>query len=200
MGVVNRIDHIDECFQTDRIIQNYTDRRQEPVQRLRKLEVHPPVRLGSRGQGQDHLRGRRCQGALQRRQGGPLLARPTRPPAHGTASGTTIRPGTDLAVALAMINMIVNENLYNKVFRGQATRISPTTNRRSARTLPQYTPEWAETSAAFPAARFRRIAREFAGSGASIAPAHKKTLCANYANATQLVHCHLDPQHPGRHG
>jgi thiosulfate reductase/polysulfide reductase chain A len=39
-----------------------------------------------------------------------------------------------------------------------------------------------------PAETIRRIAREFAGSGASIAPAHKKTLCANYANATQLVH------------
>jgi thiosulfate reductase/polysulfide reductase chain A len=68
-----------------------------------------------------------------------------------------IKPGTDMAFILAMINVIVREGRYDKEFVNTycagfdelATHIQP------------YTPEWAEKETEIPAAEIARVAREF---------------------------------------
>jgi thiosulfate reductase/polysulfide reductase chain A len=68
-----------------------------------------------------------------------------------------IRPGTDLAFHLALINVIVNENLYDQAFVDAHTvgfeQLVPA--------VQSYTPEWAATLTGIDAEVIRRIAREF---------------------------------------
>ena len=187
MGVVNRIDHIDECFQTDRIIQSYTtggktwcnDFENSKYILLFGWDLVAKAKIVYAG------------GVVKARYNGAKVVHfsPNYTATSRMASEWhTIRPGTDLAVALAMINVIVSENLYNKDFVDKYTNFAAY-EREIRGHFAQYTPEWAAEISGVPAEAIARIAREFAASGASIAPAHKKTLCANYSNATQLVHC-----------
>ena len=186
MGVVNRIDHIDVCFQTDRVVQKYTTGGKtwcndfenskyillfgwDLVTKAKIVYANGIVKARSNGAKVVHF--------------SPNYTATSRM----SSEWFNIKPGTDLAVALAMINVIVGENLYNKEFVDSYTNFGQHESAIRANFL-EYTPEWAETISGVPASAIRRIAREFAGSGASIAPAHKKTLCANYMNATQLVH------------
>jgi len=76
-----------------------------------------------------------------------------------------IRPGTDGALALAMMNVIVNENLYDREFIEQYTigfeKLVPH--------VQKYTPEWAEEVTWVGAQDIRKLARLFANTkGASI--------------------------------
>ncbi|MFO7461037.1 MAG: molybdopterin-dependent oxidoreductase [Desulfatiglandales bacterium] len=76
-----------------------------------------------------------------------------------------IRPGTDGALALALMHVIVNEELYDKPFIEQHTfgfeKLAPHVQR--------YSPEWAEEITWVPADDIRKLARLFAGTkGASI--------------------------------
>jgi len=70
-----------------------------------------------------------------------------------------IAPGTDGVVALAMANVILNENLHNKEFIQRWTNISPST---LAQYLSQYTPEMAQKISGVHASDIQRIAKEFA--------------------------------------
>ncbi|MBA4418452.1 MAG: molybdopterin oxidoreductase [Syntrophus sp. (in: bacteria)] len=76
-----------------------------------------------------------------------------------------IRPGTDGALALAMIHVIVNEKLYDIDFINKyATGFD-----RLVPHIQKYTPEWAETITWVPAPDIRKLARLFAATkGASI--------------------------------
>lgn len=69
-----------------------------------------------------------------------------------------IRPGTDGALALAMINVIINENLYDREFVEKWTigfdKLVPH--------VQQYTPEWAEKITFIKADDIRTLARRFA--------------------------------------
>ncbi len=69
-----------------------------------------------------------------------------------------IRPGTDGALALAMIHVIIKENLYDKDFIDQWThgfdKLIPH--------IQPYTPEWAEKITWVPAEDIRKVARLFA--------------------------------------
>jgi anaerobic selenocysteine-containing dehydrogenase len=69
-----------------------------------------------------------------------------------------IRPGTDGALALAMINIIINENLYDKDFVDKYTygfdKLVPH--------IKKYTPEWAEKITWVSAEDIRKLARLFA--------------------------------------
>ena len=69
-----------------------------------------------------------------------------------------IRPGTDMAFVLALIQVIVTEELYDKAFVSERTvgfdKLVPHVR--------QYSPEWAEEECDIPASDIRRIAREFA--------------------------------------
>ena len=69
-----------------------------------------------------------------------------------------IRPGTDLAFHLAMLNVIIGESLYNGSFVSQYTVGFD----EVAASVSQYTPEWAAGITEIPADTIRRIAREFA--------------------------------------
>jgi anaerobic selenocysteine-containing dehydrogenase len=76
-----------------------------------------------------------------------------------------IRPGTDGAMALAMINVIISEGLYDREFIDKYTlgfdRLVPH--------IRQYTPEWAEKITQVKADDIRKVARLFASTkGASI--------------------------------
>jgi anaerobic selenocysteine-containing dehydrogenase len=82
-----------------------------------------------------------------------------------------IKPGTDLAVALAMCNVIMEEDLYR--VEGEAflkfCRVTPnldaTTEEKVAALkahLAQYSSEWAEKISGVPAGKIRSVAREFA--------------------------------------
>jgi len=76
-----------------------------------------------------------------------------------------IRPGTDGALALAMMNVIIGENLYDKPFIDKHTygfdKLVPH--------VAPYTPEWAEEITWITAEDIRKLSRLFAGTkGASI--------------------------------
>ena len=69
-----------------------------------------------------------------------------------------VRPGTDAALALAMLNVIINEKLYDKAFVDEWTygfdKFVPH--------VQKYTPEWAEPVTGIPAAQIREVARIYA--------------------------------------
>ncbi len=76
-----------------------------------------------------------------------------------------IRPGTDGALALALMNVIIEESLYDRDFIEKHTtgfdQLIPHVH--------PYTPEWAQQITWVPAQEIRRLARLFAGTqGASI--------------------------------
>jgi anaerobic selenocysteine-containing dehydrogenase len=76
-----------------------------------------------------------------------------------------IRPGTDGALAMAMINVIVTEKLYDKPFI-EAHTIGFD---RLVEHVGKYTPEWAQEITWVSAVEIRRLARLFAGTkGAGI--------------------------------
>ena len=186
MGIVNRVDHIDVCFQTDRIIQKYTTGGKtwcndfenskyillfgwDMVSKAKIVYANGVVKARSNGAKVVHF--------------SPTYTATSRM----SSEWLNIKPGTDLAVALAMINVVVGENLYNKEFVDNYTNFGQYDSQIRSH-FAEYTPEWAETESGVLASDIRRIAREFMASGAGIVPAHKKTLCANYMNSTQLVH------------
>jgi thiosulfate reductase/polysulfide reductase chain A len=186
IGVLNRIDHIDECFLTDRIIQRYTTGGKTWCNDFANSKY---VLLF----GWDILAKNKvpyAQGIVDARDNGAKIVC-FNPQYSATARFADewypIRPGSDLAVALAMINVIVSENLYDKEFVDKYTNFAEY-EQKIREHFAQYQPEWAQVQSDIPAESIRRIAREFATRGPAIVPAHKKTLCANYQNASQLVH------------
>src|SRR5436309_5107230 len=67
-----------------------------------------------------------------------------------------IRPGTDLAFILAMLNIIIGENRYDKEFVAAYT----VGFEKLAEHVKTFTPEWAEQETEIPAKDIVRIARE----------------------------------------
>ena len=70
-----------------------------------------------------------------------------------------IRPGTDGALALAMMHILLQEGLADEAF----LRESGIGCEEFCRTLPSYTPEWAAGITGIPADAIRRLARLFGG-------------------------------------
>ncbi len=74
-----------------------------------------------------------------------------------------IRPGTNAALALSMLNVIINEHLYNHEFVDKwcfgFDKLVPH--------IQQYTPEWAEPVAGVPASQIREVARLYAKAGSA---------------------------------
>ena len=64
-------------------------------------------------------------------------------------------PGTDLAVALAMLNVVIGEELYDKEFVQEKT----TGFDKLKGSVEEYTPEWAEKISGVPAEDIRKAAR-----------------------------------------
>ncbi len=92
-----------------------------------------------------------------------------------------IRPGTDLAFYLALIHVLVGEQLYDKAFVAASTQGF---DELAAHVAP-YTPEWAEKETDVPAARIRAIAREFAAA-APRALIYRGRRSSWYTNDTEM--------------
>ncbi|MCU0247690.1 MAG: molybdopterin-dependent oxidoreductase, partial [Bryobacter sp.] len=185
MGILNRIDHIDECFGSDRVVQRYTtggktwcnDFENSKYILLFGWDILAKSKLVY------------ANGVISAKDNGAKVVHFS--PQYTATSRVadewhTIKPGTDLAVALAMISVIIGENLYNKEFVDAYTNFGQY-EKEIREHFQQYTPAWASGISGVPAEAIARIAREFATKGPAIAPAHKKTLCANYLNSSQLV-------------
>lgn len=186
IGVVNRVDHIDECFLTDRIVQRYTTGAKTWCN---DFENSGYILLF----GWDILAKTKivyATSVVEAKERGAKVV--VFNPQYSTTARFAdewhpIRPGTDLAVALAVIHVLLRDNLYNKEFVDAYTNFG-TYEQQIRAHFAQFSPAWAAAISDVPAAVIERVAREFAAMGPAIVPAHKKTLVANYANATQLSH------------
>ncbi|MBI5930477.1 MAG: molybdopterin-dependent oxidoreductase [Chloroflexi bacterium] len=89
-----------------------------------------------------------------------------------------IKPGTDLAFHLALLNVIVTEDLYNHSFVNDYT----VGFEHLAQEIETYTPEWAAPITEISAETIRRIAREFAAA-APHALAHNGWRTSNFINS-----------------
>jgi anaerobic selenocysteine-containing dehydrogenase len=69
-----------------------------------------------------------------------------------------IRPGTDAALALAILNVVIKENLYDSEFVSQWCYGFEELKDHSA----PYTPQWAEIITGLPADQIKDVAREYA--------------------------------------
>ncbi|RLF10913.1 MAG: hypothetical protein DRJ69_02510, partial [Thermoprotei archaeon] len=110
------------------------------------------------------------------------------PTASKASRWIPIKPGTDLAFALAMMNVIINEGLYDEDYVNKYTNF-PDHEDEIRSWVQQYTPEWAEDITEVPADTIRTVAREFATTKPSIALTHKRDAAGpNYANSWKLAH------------
>jgi anaerobic selenocysteine-containing dehydrogenase len=96
-----------------------------------------------------------------------------------------VRPGTDLAVLLAINNVIMQENLYDRdafTFIRATEDITASTDEKITALkehLAKYTPEWAEKISGVSAANIRKYAREFAKAKAAVVISYRG-LVAHY--------------------
>jgi thiosulfate reductase / polysulfide reductase chain A len=186
LGVVNRVDHNDLCYVADRIIQRYT---MGPHTFAHDFENSKYILLF----GWDLIARSKvvfCHQFTAARDNGAKVVcfNPQySPTARMSDEWYPIRPGSDLAVVLAIIHVLLDEELYNRDFVREFTNFTEFEQEIRAN-FRQYSPEWAEKLTDVPAADIRRIAREFGTRGPSVAPLHKKTIGANYANSTQVAH------------
>jgi len=96
-----------------------------------------------------------------------IVINPKRTPLAKRGIHIPIRPGTDCALALGMLNVIISEDLYDKEFIEKYTVGFD----KLAEHVKQYPPEKVEEITWVPAADIRMIARIFAGAeSASIVP------------------------------
>lgn len=91
-----------------------------------------------------------------------------------------VKPGTDLAFHLALIQVIIEEGLYDADFVANHT-VGFEEVKEATR---GYTPEWAASKCEIPAETIRRIAREFA-MAAPQAFAHPNWRTSNFINSFQ---------------
>ncbi len=186
IGAINRVDHNDICFTTDSVVQRYAtggrsnsyDFENSKYLLLFGFEMLSKCKIVY------------AQGMIRAKDSGAKIV--CFNPEHSTTARFSdewypIRPGSDLAVALAMINVIISENLHDREFVDNFTNFKDFESRIRTH-FAQYTPEWAERLSDVPAAAITRIAREFATTRPACAPAYKKSLTANYANSGQLTH------------
>lgn len=97
-----------------------------------------------------------------------------------------IKPGTDLAVLLAMIRTIINEELYDREFVSSYTYGFE----ELKAAVQEYTPEWAAGISDVPAETIARIAREFATTRPAVVAHHKRDAGGpNYENSWRTAQC-----------
>jgi thiosulfate reductase / polysulfide reductase chain A len=97
-----------------------------------------------------------------------------------------IKPGTDLAFMLAMIRIIINEELYDKDYVANYT--SGFDELKAA--VQDYTPQWAAEITDVDGATIERIAREFGTTRPAFIPTHKRDAGGpNYLNSWRTAFC-----------
>jgi thiosulfate reductase / polysulfide reductase chain A len=89
-----------------------------------------------------------------------------------------IKPGTDMAFHLALLNIIIGENLYDQSFVSKYTVGFDAL----AREVKGYTPDWAAQITGIPADTIKRIAHEFAAAG-KYTLAHNGWRTSNFVNS-----------------
>jgi thiosulfate reductase/polysulfide reductase chain A len=89
-----------------------------------------------------------------------------------------IRPGTDTAFHLALLNIIIGEKLYDQSFVDRFTVGFD----QLAKEVRRYTPDWAAQITGISAATISRIAHEFAAAG-KYALAHNGWRTSNFVNS-----------------
>ncbi len=100
--------------------------------------------------------------------------------ASKAAEWLPVKPGTDLAFFLAVLHVIITEQLYDATFISKYTIGFDDL----ANGVKDYTPEWAASKTEIPAATIRRIAREFA-MAAPHAFIHNNWRTSNFVNSFQ---------------
>ena len=85
-----------------------------------------------------------------------------------------IKPGTDSAVVLAMANVVMQNDLYDKNFIDTWTNV--TVNQLKDH-LKQYTPEWAEKQSGVPAAQIKSLAIEYAKAKPGTIVSYRGAVC-----------------------
>jgi thiosulfate reductase/polysulfide reductase chain A len=99
-----------------------------------------------------------------------------------------IKPGTDLAFALAMIHVIINEDLYDHEFVDNYTYGFD----KLKEAVQGYTPEWAAHWCDVPAEKIARVAREFGVTKPAVVASHKRDAGGpNYANSSRVSQCYI---------
>lgn len=103
-----------------------------------------------------------------------------------------INPGTDLALILAMSNVLINRGLYDAEY----VAANSVGFDEWASAIADYTPEWAEGVTGIPAADIERLALEFAEAApaASIEPSWRGAFGCSYANSGETARA-LPVQH-----
>ncbi|HSD84519.1 MAG TPA: molybdopterin-dependent oxidoreductase [Anaerolineae bacterium] len=96
------------------------------------------------------------------------------------AEWVPIKPGTDLAFHLALLNVIISNKLYNAEFVEKNT----IGFEELANSIGQYTPDWAAKITGIDAKIIERIARDFAAAGPD-AMAHPGWRTSNFVNSFQ---------------
>ena len=89
-----------------------------------------------------------------------------------------IKPGTDMAFHLALLNIIIGEKRYDQAFVSQHTVGFD----ELAKEVQRYTPDWAAQVTGIPAETITRIAHEFATAG-KYALAHNGWRTSNFVNS-----------------
>ena len=87
-----------------------------------------------------------------------IIINPKRIPLAERSYYLQVRPGTDAALGLAMLNVIINEDLYDREFVEQYTIGFD----ELVEHVQKYTPQWAQQVTWVPAADIRAVARIFA--------------------------------------
>ena len=96
-----------------------------------------------------------------------------------------INPGTDLALILAMSNVLINRDLYDAEY----VAANSVGFDEWVSAIAGYTPEWAEGITGIPAADIERLALEFAEAApaASIEPSWRGAFGCSYANSGETA-------------
>jgi len=87
-----------------------------------------------------------------------------------------VKPGTDSAVVLAMINVIMSENLYDEKFIKNWTNVTVDQIKNHVK---KFTPEWAEKESGAPAKKIKELAIAFAKAKPGVAISYRG-LVAHY--------------------
>jgi len=88
-----------------------------------------------------------------------------------------VKPGTDTAVILAMINVIMSENLYDEKFIKNWTNVTVDQLKDHFK---KFTPQWAEKESGVPAKKIKELAIAFAKAKPGVAISYRG-LVAHYA-------------------
>jgi thiosulfate reductase/polysulfide reductase chain A len=185
IGAVNVVNHIDICYTADTVIMRWTVGGKTWIADVEESKYI--ISFGWDMVARSKIVNAR--GVVKAKERGAKLV-VFNPEYNATAKLADewypIRPGTDLAVALALINVILSQNLFDREFVDNYTNFRDYEPQIRAH-FSRFSPEWAEQQSDVPAEAIRRIATEFASTRPAIAPVHKKTPIANYMNSTQTA-------------